>query len=635
MDDELDELEAAFVERDDIDAQAVVLGLGAVSAHARSDTARLLTLTERIRVLPRIDQQPELQFFVDAVDAAEASLAGDVERCLQTIEAMSFDQVPLLVIELITRLHSTMLVLAGRAEEAVAIARPLVDSPHAYVRSVPSMVRWLAGDPADYLATPLSMEPLLVDNNLYRFVSAGHGAGVAASLGDHALAEVVRREFEPGRGRELDARDSAIAAGAIACCKILDHDEAGAVAAIDDHLARHGLEDAPSEIRLRRNLAIPYVTNETARQHWDAMDLGPMHLRARALARQLLDARDGRLGPQTELGPPATALTSLPLAWSVELAVRARAVGCSDGEQLIRTLAAWLPAATGREVEWLADHGDDTCRAEAAQLLDELRALTAEPLRIDVLGPLRVRTGEVEASSPELRRSRVRALLELLVLRGSLRRERISDLLWPDLEPETAAQNLRVTLSRLRRLLEPDRPAGQSSMVRSHADSVELIGPPLVETDLGLFRSHVVDADHAKQSGDSAEEIASLTRAVDLWRGDPLVDLASVGELEGEVEYLRGSLLGACLRLGELLLVAGRFDEALHRAERGRLASPYSERPHRLAIACHLQRQDHEGLAAAVRAAHTMLAELGVQPEEATQMLLRRADSRLGRSVAT
>jgi DNA-binding SARP family transcriptional activator len=145
--------------------------------------------------------------------------------------------------------------------------------------------------------------------------------------------------------------------------------------------------------------------------------------------------------------------------------------------------------------------------------------------------------------------------------------ERIGDLLWPDLEPEAAAQNVRVTLSRLRRLVEPEHTGGGSvSRIRRNGDSIELVHPPLVD---------------------------------------------------------------GCLRLGELLLVAGRFDESLRCADRSLVASPYSERAHRLAIACHLQRHDHAGIESAVRSARSLLDELAVEPDPATTMLLRRAAVRL------
>jgi LuxR family maltose regulon positive regulatory protein len=633
MDSELDALEADFVERGDDDAQAVTLAVGAVSAHARGDMTRLLVLAERINALPGIARRPELQFCVDGVEAAEASLAGDVERSLRVIEAMSLDQVPPLVREIVIRLHATMLILAGRAEEAIPVARPLFESPHSYVRSVPSQLRWLAGDPSEYLAVPLSLEPLLDDNRLYRFVAAAHCAGVAASLGDRALADAVRPDFEGTVDQPLGARDSAIAATATACCRILDHDEETAASVVAEHLARHPLADARGEARLRRNLGIAYVSSDIARQYWDAAELGPTHRRTRAVARCLIAAREGRLDPQIELGSPSTVVTSLPLAWSVELAIRANAAGCPDSSTLLRTLAAWLPSQTRREVEWLAAHGDPTCKAGAERLLEDLRDLTEEPLSIDVLGPLRLRVGGAEISSPELRRSRVRTLLALLVLRGPLRRTRVCDMLWPDLEPAAAAQNLRVTLSRLRRLIEPNRPAGQSTWrIRSDTDSIELVGPPIVDTDLHRFQRHLNEADHAQQIGDATEEVACLARAVHLWRGDPLLDLTAIDELEGEVEYIRRSLVDGCLRLGELLLVAGRFDESLQCAERSRVASPYSERAHRLSIACHLQRHDHSGLESAVRSTQTLLIELGVEPDDATKMLVRRAGVRLGTS---
>jgi DNA-binding SARP family transcriptional activator len=327
-------------------------------------------------------------------------------------------------------------------------------------------------------------------------------------------------------------------------------------------------------------------------------------------------------------------VTSLPLAWSVELAVRAVAAGCPDGARLLGALTTWLPAPTRSELEWLVGHGDPTCQTAAGRLVEELGAHTDEPLSIDVLGPLRLRVGADEVTNPELRRSRVRTVLALLVLRGPMRRERICDLLWPDLEPAAAAQNLRVTLSRLRRVVEPDRAAGQStSRIRTHGDSIELAGPPVVDTDLARFNRDLAAADQARSIGDSTEELDCLTRAVELWRGEPLADLAALDELQGEIEFIHRSLVDECLRLGELLLVAGRFDEALHLAEQSRLASPYSERAHRLAIAGQLQRQDRVGLAAAVRSTETMLADLGVEPEASTQMLLRRAAARLGPST--
>jgi DNA-binding SARP family transcriptional activator len=631
VDAELDQIEATFQERRREGARGVTLALASVVAHTRGDNIQLLRLVERIRALPGAAAQPELRFLVNGMDAALASLLGDVDGALDTIASMSFTRVPPLVAELATRLHLSLLEMAGRADEAVAIASSLLESPFAHVRSLPAMVRWWAGDPCEHLAAPPGIDELFKVNHRDRFVWSAHGVVVAASLGDQALVEVMRRELEATAGPSLDARDSAIVSTSLACSEILAHDDEAARSVIADHLARHPLSNRAGEAHLRRTFAVAYICDEQIRRQWDDLPLGRVHLRARAAARQFLAARQGRLDRNMPLEPPGVVVTSLPLPWSVELAVRAVTAGHRDGADLFRTIAVWLPTPTRREIDWLTLNGDALCRHAAPTLIDDIPDPDQTPLHVDVLGAMRLRLGDRELTGPELGRGRVRTLLALLVLRGALRRERICDLLWPDLEPVAGAQNLRVTLSRLRRLLEPTHPSAPSTQrLRAHGDIIELTPPPVVETDVARVYGYLANGERARRISDSLAEIECLERAVELWRGDPLLDLVSIDELDGEVESVRRSLVDACLRLGELQLVGGRFDEALRCAERSRAASPYSERAVRLAIACHLQRNDHAGLASTVRATRQLLDDLGVEAESATNMLLTRAATRLG-----
>ena len=633
LDQELDDLAAEFAAAGDLEGQVVTLSSAAVAAQARGDVVRVGAISQRVASLPE-RSHPMVQFFAGTFDAALAALRSDIDGSLRAIESMSFDGVPAFLQELVTRLHVIMLVLAGRADEAVTRGELLLESPNDFVRSIPSMLRWSAGDPTPYLGMRRAPEPPPEVGHQYRFFRAAHIAVVAASFGERALAGAMRAEIE-AMGPPTDARDSALAAAALASCQVLDHDEPGVRATFAEHLDLYPLTDARGDAHLRHNLALVYIADERARRRWDVEPLGPSHRRARAVARHLLEAREGSLDREAALGPPGEVLTNLPLAWSVELAVRASAASSPDGADLFRTLASWLPAPTRREVQWLADHGDDACQVTAARLLDDLPDPSSSPLVIEVLGPLRLREGDQEVDRPELRRTRVRTLLSLLVLRDAVRRERLGDLLWPDLDPDAAGKNLRVTLSHLRRLLEPDRKAGHSSWrIRGDNDAVALAGPPLVDTDLGQVTRHLAAATQAERDGDLTEVIAHLTRAVDRWRGDPLPDLASIDELSIDVEQVRRTLLDACLRLGELLLVAGRFDEALRRADQGRAASPYSERAHRLVIACHLQRRDRPGLESAVRTTRVALDDLGVEPDEQTEMLLRRAAAQLGPALA-
>jgi DNA-binding SARP family transcriptional activator len=122
--------------------------------------------------------------------------------------------------------------------------------------------------------------------------------------------------------------------------------------------------------------------------------------------------------------------------------------------------------------------------------------------------------------------------------------------------------------------------------------------------------------------------VLALERACTRWRGDPFPDVDATGEVGGAIEVVRRTLTDTALRLGELLLVAGRFHDAAGWAQRVIGASPYDERAYRLAIAAQLQLHDRRAIADAATGVRSMLAELGVEPEPPTGMLLRQADAR-------
>ena len=277
----------------------------------------------------------------------------------------------------------------------------------------------------------------------------------------------------------------------------------------------------------------PTSSTPGAREQWDAAELGPIHRRARALARNLLAAREGRLDPRTELGPPAGVVTSLPLAWSVELAVRAGAAGCPDGRTLLRALAAWLPEPTRHEVEWLVTHGDPSGQDAAAGLLEDLRDHSGNRSASRCSARCacgwarsrhRARSFDAAGCAPSSPCScsgaRCDANGSATCSGPTSSRPR---------PPRTSGSPSAACVGSSNRT----GPAGQpTERIRSPADSIELAGPPLVDTDLGRFHRCVATADQAQRIGDSTEEAACLARAVDLWRGEPLVDLASIEELE-------------------------------------------------------------------------------------------------------
>jgi LuxR family transcriptional regulator, maltose regulon positive regulatory protein len=632
LDDEVDRLAQRFAAEGNHEGEAVALALGTVVAHTRGDNGRLLLLAERVCALPDAHEEPILRFLTGAVGAALAALLGDVDAVLTAIDELDFSQVPASITELVTRLHVAALASAGRADEAVVVGERLRRSPSLYVRQMPDQLHWLAGDPSPYATARPPVDPGADTNARDRFFHAVYTTAMAASFGDRTIIASQRPAVEKVAAGSCDARDSALVAVATAYERVVEHDQKGAARSIVDHLARHPIDDPLGDMHLRRYLPLPYLCSEEIRERWDSAELGPSHERARSVARHLLDARHGHLTPGDRLPVAPLVFTSLPLPWSVELAALAAANGCEDGQSLVVELATWAPAELRAELRWLADHGGRLAASGASDLLGLVPEPAGTPLFVEILGPLRLSITGTAIESPELRRGRVRALLALLVIAGPIRRERVMDLLWPDLDPGAAARNLRVTLTRLRHLLEPGRPAGATcTTLRIEGESLALASRPYLDVDLWQFHQHLAEADLAEQTGAAESVPAHLEAACRLWRGDPFSDLTEVDDLAPELAEVRRTLVDVTIRLGEWRFLAGRFDDAHASAQRALRASPYDERAHRLAIASRLQTGDREGLHLAVARVNEALRDLDVPPDDATQMLIRQAAARDGR----
>ena len=160
-----------------------------------------------------------------------------------------------------------------------------------------------------------------------------------------------------------------------------------------------------------------------------------------------------------------------------------------------------------------------------------------------VLGPLEV---TVEGEPQEISGNKLRRLLVLLVLESGTRLsdEQISSALWPGSPPPSAAESLRVHVSRLRRAL------GEGVVVRDAGGYVLRADPETI--DARVFERVVEDARRLRTL-DAEAAVARYHEADALWRGSVACD----------VEFDR--VPPEAQRLEELRLVAleERLDVAL------------------------------------------------------------------------
>jgi predicted ATPase/DNA-binding SARP family transcriptional activator len=212
-----------------------------------------------------------------------------------------------------------------------------------------------------------------------------------------------------------------------------------------------------------------------------------------------------------------------------------------------------------------------------------------------------------------------RALLASLLLNANtvVPRDRLVDVLWGTEPPQSAVSSLQVYVHGLRKVLGPER-------IERHGAGYRLQLEP-EELDLARFERLVERASRALASGRAPDAAEDLGRALDLWTGEPLADLAGEPVHETEAPQLDERRLRALELLHDAGLALGGHDSLVPELERLIAAEPYRERfraQHVLALYRSGRQVD---ALAAVRAARKLLVEeLGVDPGPELQELERQ-----------
>ncbi|MFD8594357.1 BTAD domain-containing putative transcriptional regulator [Kitasatospora sp. NPDC059646] len=232
-----------------------------------------------------------------------------------------------------------------------------------------------------------------------------------------------------------------------------------------------------------------------------------------------------------------------------------------------------------------------------------------ERLRLCLLGPVQAWRGEREL---ELGPPQQRALLTALALRARriVSVDELLDALWEE-PPARAAAVVRTYVSRLRRVLEPDRvhPAvlvssGSGYVLRLPADC----------TDAEVFENRVAAAGRARALGDTAGALGLLREACGLWHGEPLAGLPGPFA-QAHRARLAERRLNAVQAWLETELAAGRHADVI-----GELTVWVSQYPllepmrELLMLALYRSGRQAEALGVYADARRTLLEQLGVDP---------------------
>ena len=246
---------------------------------------------------------------------------------------------------------------------------------------------------------------------------------------------------------------------------------------------------------------------------------------------------------------------------------------------------------------------------------------------ISLLGTGTVHRGVRLVDHPAWGRSRVRELCLHLALVDDRSREGVAAAIWPDLEDRAAGRNLRVTLTHLLDVLDPDRERSQGSrVVADRAGSLSFTRGGGLHIDLWDLEDQA-SAIVATPEPDRTVLLALGRQLAGSGTGS-LLGGSPVGEwLEPHRRRLNDLVIAAALTAGDRALAAGdpRLAEAL--AHRALATDPWSERAQRVVVEARLTLGDHDGARRAAEHTLAVLADLGVTPAADTAALLRRVGS--------
>jgi predicted ATPase/DNA-binding SARP family transcriptional activator len=196
-------------------------------------------------------------------------------------------------------------------------------------------------------------------------------------------------------------------------------------------------------------------------------------------------------------------------------------------------------------------------------------------------------------------------------------RDRLVDALWGAEPPRSAVSSLQVYVHGLRRALGAERVERHGTGYRLQLDPAEL--------DLSRFERLVDQATGALASGRAADAAEDLRRALALWIGAPLADLAGEPVHDAEAAQLEERRLRAVELLHDAELALGRHDELVPELERLVAAEPYREHLRaQHALALYRAGRQVDALAACRAARELLVEELGVDPGPELQELERR-----------
>lgn len=253
-------------------------------------------------------------------------------------------------------------------------------------------------------------------------------------------------------------------------------------------------------------------------------------------------------------------------------------------------------------------------------------------LKIKLFGEFRVWRGERLIGSGEWDRQKTRSLLKLLLTRPGrvFSRDEILEILWPNTSPEAAERSLRVTVSLLRRALEPDLERGSHSRyVLQKRPGYTFDHRSDCEIDAREFEKHRQEGDASRRAERVDDAIREYRAALGFARGEFLAEEPYEEWAMEARERWKEARLALNSDLSECLALKGRYADAIEACKQALTLDGYREDLHRRLMLYHYCAGEQNLSLRAFRSYAGMLREeLGAAPSEELIRLKAQVEAR-------
>ena len=240
-------------------------------------------------------------------------------------------------------------------------------------------------------------------------------------------------------------------------------------------------------------------------------------------------------------------------------------------------------------------------------------------LGVGLLGGFRVERGGVERPVSAWQRRSAKTLTKLLATypRHALHREQILEILWADVDPESALNSFGKALYAARRAFEPELPPRQASAYLRLTDSM-----------LALNTDHVaIDADRFQQLAESAlrsEDLGAYEAALAAYGGELLPEDRYEDWCAERRDFLSGLHIRLLLGLSQALENRGAFGASIDPLREALQHDPTREDVHRRLMVLYAEMGSRDQAVRQYQLCHDVLRrELDLAPEKATVALFQ------------